>query len=82
MSCGSMFAGYVKSSFGIIRISSYVGTRRRWMVHRTGKYKLLNLIFGAFPFMAACFITRIREDSGPIQLWFSIVRPELLPRVS
>jgi MFS family permease len=44
-----------------------------WMMHRTGKYKLINLIFGAFPFMAACFITQIREDSGPAQLWFSII---------
>ncbi|KAH8992189.1 vacuolar amino acid permease [Lactarius akahatsu] len=44
-----------------------------WMVHRTGKYKLLNLIFGAFPFLAASFITQIREDSGPAQLWFSII---------
>ncbi|KAH9017661.1 MFS general substrate transporter [Lactarius hengduanensis] len=44
-----------------------------WMVHRTGKYKLLNLIFGAFPFLAATFITQIREDSGPAQLWFSII---------
>ncbi|KAI9453901.1 vacuolar amino acid permease [Lactarius psammicola] len=44
-----------------------------WMMHRTGKYKLLNLIFGAFPFMAATFITQIREDSGPAQLWFSII---------
>lgn len=44
-----------------------------WMMHRTGKYKLLNLIFGAFPFMAACFITQIREDSGPTQMWFSII---------
>ncbi|KAH8977413.1 MFS general substrate transporter [Lactarius hatsudake] len=44
-----------------------------WMMHRTGKYKLLNLIFGAFPFLAASFITQIREDSGPAQLWFSII---------
>ncbi|KAH9173079.1 MFS general substrate transporter [Lactarius sanguifluus] len=44
-----------------------------WMVHRTGKYKLLNLVFGAFPFLAASFITQIREDSGPAQLWFSII---------
>ncbi|KAI0294667.1 vacuolar amino acid permease [Multifurca ochricompacta] len=44
-----------------------------WVVHRTGKYKFLNLIFGAFPFMAAVFITRMTEDSGPIQLWLSII---------
>ena len=50
------------------------------MVHRTGKYKLLNLVFGAFPFMAACFITQIKEDSGPAQLWFSIVRLRCVAR--
>ncbi|KAI0261793.1 major facilitator superfamily domain-containing protein [Gloeopeniophorella convolvens] len=44
-----------------------------WMMHRTGKYKLLNLVFGAFPFIAAVLITRMREDSGPIQLWLSII---------
>ena len=60
------------SSFRVHDSLSYGVTR--WMVHRTGKYKLLNLIFGIFPFMAACFITQIREDSGPTQLWFSIVR--------
>lgn len=52
------------------------------MMHRTGKYKLLNLIFGAFPFMAACFITQIREDSGPTQLWFSIVRGHRVSEVT
>ncbi len=52
------------------------------MMHRTGKYKLLNLIFGAFPFMAASFITQIREDSGPAQLWFSIVRGRCVAAVA
>ncbi|KAH8978503.1 MFS general substrate transporter [Lactarius hatsudake] len=52
---------------------SYFWEPSRWMMHRTGKYKLLNLIFGAFPFLAASFITQIREDSGPAQLWFSII---------
>jgi hypothetical protein len=43
-------------------------------MHRTGKYKLLNLIFGLFPFVAAILIRMMHEDSGPIQLWLSIVR--------
>ncbi|TDL18944.1 MFS general substrate transporter [Rickenella mellea] len=44
-----------------------------WMMHRTGKYKLINLIFGIFPFTAAILISQLREDSGPIQMWFSII---------
>jgi hypothetical protein len=42
-------------------------------MHRTGKYKLINLIFGVFPFIATVLITLMREDSSPLQLWFSIV---------
>ncbi|KAI0045780.1 MFS general substrate transporter [Auriscalpium vulgare] len=44
-----------------------------WMMHRTGKYKMINLIFGTFPFAAAVLITLMREDSGPVQLWLSII---------
>uniref|UniRef100_A0A8H7XZJ5 Major facilitator superfamily (MFS) profile domain-containing protein n=1 Tax=Psilocybe cubensis TaxID=181762 RepID=A0A8H7XZJ5_PSICU len=44
-----------------------------WMMHKTGRYKKINLVFGAFPFIAAVFIYHIREDSGPIQSWFSII---------
>lgn len=44
-----------------------------WMMHRTGKYKMINLIFGLFPFIATVLIYRMREDSGPIQSWLSIV---------
>ncbi|KAI0028997.1 vacuolar amino acid permease [Vararia minispora EC-137] len=44
-----------------------------WVMHRTGKYKMLNLIFGLFPFIATVLITRMRPDSGPITLWFSII---------
>lgn len=42
-------------------------------MHRTGKYKMINLIFGFFPFIAAILIIRMREDSGPLQLWLSII---------
>jgi hypothetical protein len=45
-----------------------------WMMHRTGRYKKINLIFGIFPFVGAVLISRMREDSGPIQAWLSIVR--------
>ncbi|KAG1731206.1 major facilitator superfamily domain-containing protein [Suillus paluster] len=44
-----------------------------WMVHRTGKYKLINLIFGCFPFIGMVLITLMREDSGPLQQWLSII---------
>lgn len=44
-----------------------------WMMHRTGKYKLINLIFGFFPFIGISLITLMREDSGPLQMWLSII---------
>ncbi|KAG0701578.1 major facilitator superfamily domain-containing protein [Suillus ampliporus] len=44
-----------------------------WMMHRTGKYKLMNLIFGVFPFIGITLITLMREDSGPLQMWLSII---------
>jgi hypothetical protein len=52
----------------------------RWMMHRTGRYKALNLIFGVFPFVATVLISMMREDSGPLQLWFSIVNISLILR--
>ncbi|KAJ7061516.1 MFS general substrate transporter [Mycena amicta] len=44
-----------------------------WMMHRTGRYKTINLIFGFFPFIGATLISLMREDSGPIQSWLSII---------
>ncbi|KDR82136.1 hypothetical protein GALMADRAFT_240663 [Galerina marginata CBS 339.88] len=44
-----------------------------WMMHKTGRYKTLNLVFGAFPFIGAASIYYIREDSGPLQSWLSII---------
>jgi len=44
-----------------------------WVMHRTGKYKKLNLIFGLFPFVATILISLMREDSPPAQLWLSII---------
>ena len=43
------------------------------MMHRTGRYKLINLIFGGFPFIGAMLITFMKQDSPPAQLWLSIV---------
>ncbi|KAK0455266.1 vacuolar amino acid permease [Desarmillaria tabescens] len=44
-----------------------------WMMHRTGKYKMINLICGLFPFIATVLILQMKEDSGPIQSWLSII---------
>ncbi|KAG1731218.1 major facilitator superfamily domain-containing protein [Suillus paluster] len=44
-----------------------------WMIHRTGKYKRINLIFGFCPFIGIALITLIREDSGPLQKWLSTI---------
>ncbi|KAJ7142080.1 vacuolar amino acid permease [Mycena crocata] len=44
-----------------------------WVMHRTGRYKKLNLVFGIFPFIGAVLISLMREDSGPIQSWLSII---------
>ncbi|KAH8100375.1 MFS general substrate transporter [Cristinia sonorae] len=44
-----------------------------WMMHRTGKYKLINMIFGLFPFTATILLSLMREDSPDIQLWLSIL---------
>ncbi|KAF4615525.1 hypothetical protein D9613_003503 [Agrocybe pediades] len=44
-----------------------------WMMHTTGRYKTINLIFGAFPFVGAVLIYHIKETSGPLQSWFSII---------
>lgn len=42
-------------------------------MHRTGKYKTINSVFGIFPFCGLIFIILLREDSGFIQQWFSII---------
>ena len=44
-----------------------------WVMHKTGRYKTINLIFGVFPFIGASAIYFIKEDSGWFQSWFSIV---------
>ena len=42
-------------------------------MHRTGEYKMLNMIFGILPFFAAILMTQMKEDSHPALLWLSIV---------
>ncbi|KAF7298294.1 Vacuolar amino acid permease [Mycena kentingensis (nom. inval.)] len=44
-----------------------------WMMHRTGRYKAINLVCGAFPFVGAVLLARMRLDSGPVQSWLSII---------
>jgi len=44
-----------------------------WMMHRTGKYKVLNVVFGLFPFVATVLLSLMREDSPDVQLWLSIL---------
>jgi hypothetical protein len=44
------------------------------MMHRTGGYKMLNMIFGILPFFAAILMTQMKEDSHPAHLWLSIVK--------
>jgi hypothetical protein len=44
-----------------------------WAIHKTGKYKMLNVVFGTFTFFAACLLAALREDSGTFARWASIV---------
>lgn len=53
-----------------------------YVMHRTGRYKTINLIFGFFPFIGSVLISLMRQDSGPIQSWLSIVSPSHLSLVN
>ncbi|KIL68454.1 hypothetical protein M378DRAFT_99969 [Amanita muscaria Koide BX008] len=44
-----------------------------WLIHYTGRYKVINVVFGVFPFIGATLISQITEDSGSIQSWISII---------
>ncbi|KAJ7061476.1 MFS general substrate transporter [Mycena amicta] len=44
-----------------------------FMMHRTGRYKAVNLIFGCFPFVGAVLLSRMTMNSGPLQSWLSII---------
>lgn len=44
-----------------------------WAIHRTGRYKMLQLVCGTFTFAAALMLVRLNEDSGWVAKWFSIL---------
>ncbi|KAI6017815.1 major facilitator superfamily domain-containing protein [Pisolithus microcarpus] len=44
-----------------------------YLMHHTGRYKMINILFGFFPFVGCLLITFIRENSGPLQSWLSII---------
>lgn len=44
-----------------------------WIMHKTGRYKIPNTVFGIFPFIAAISIWRMHEGMGPVQSWLSII---------
>ena len=44
-----------------------------WVMHATGRYKFINLIFGIFPFIGAVSIYMLKIDSNFWMQWFSIV---------
>ncbi|TFK35458.1 vacuolar amino acid permease [Crucibulum laeve] len=44
-----------------------------WIMHKTGRYKKINLIFGLFPFIGAVMVSRLQEDSNAFLSWFSII---------
>ena len=81
MSLGSVFAGQVVDLvFVIKRPKSYIKHSSadlaylyRWMMHKTGKYKMINVTFGIFPFIATILLILLKEDSPAVQQWFSIV---------
>ncbi|PVF97617.1 MFS general substrate transporter [Serendipita vermifera] len=51
----------VAMSFGLL----FAG----WMMHRTGKYKVLNVIFGIFPTLAAVLIASLTTESSEWLQW-------------
>ncbi|KAG8858118.1 hypothetical protein FRB91_010335 [Serendipita sp. 411] len=44
-----------------------------WYMHRTGKYKALNIIFGILPTIAAGYIVSLDERSNKWSQWLSII---------
>ncbi|KAI6027188.1 vacuolar amino acid permease [Pisolithus marmoratus] len=44
-----------------------------YMMHRTGRYKMINTMFGFFPFVGSLLIAFIHENSGWLQSWLSII---------
>ncbi|KAJ7700682.1 major facilitator superfamily domain-containing protein [Mycena rosella] len=67
--CGGESLHLMPNSVSMSTGSMFAG----WMMHKTGRYKAINLIFGIFPFVGAILVSRMREDSGPLQSWLSII---------
>lgn len=44
-----------------------------WYMRKTGKYKMINVVFGILPTAAAVMIATLREDSDVFRKWLSIV---------
>ena len=53
-----------------------------YMMHRTGRYKTINAIFGCFPFIGATLIATMRVDADPIRTWLSIVSLEACSEIA
>ncbi|KAG6909881.1 hypothetical protein DXG01_014690 [Tephrocybe rancida] len=43
-----------------------------YMMHRTGKYKMINMTFGWFPFIGASLVASLRRDSPAFLSWMGI----------
>ena len=72
LAMGSLFAGYVIGP-SILFIEDDAKYGHSWMMHKTGKYRVLTLICGIFPFVSAVMIATMRENSHPLLQWLGIV---------
>ncbi|KAI0690036.1 major facilitator superfamily domain-containing protein [Cytidiella melzeri] len=43
-----------------------------WMMHRTGRYRMLTLVCGFLPFISTLMIASMKEDSHALLLWLGI----------
>ncbi|RDB19412.1 Multidrug resistance protein fnx1 [Hypsizygus marmoreus] len=59
----------VPNSVGLSLGSLFAG----YMMHLTGRYKTINLIFGWFPFIGAVMIASLDKDSSTYMTWLSIM---------
>lgn len=41
-------------------------------MHKTGRYRTLNIVFGILPFFATVLMSRLTAESGPAAQWLSI----------
>jgi len=46
-----------------------------YYLQKTGKYKMLNAVFGILPTIATVLVARLQHDSGWVAQWLSIVSP-------